>query len=56
MKKKTSPKTNLALERLALLVVSLEIINQLLELLSKVVNYYGPPLRKRCLQLLAAPR
>jgi hypothetical protein len=27
-------------------VVSLEIVNQLLELLSKVVNYDGTPLRK----------
>lgn len=39
MAKKKRRKTILALERLALLVVLLEIIKVSLELLSKVVNY-----------------
>ncbi len=43
--RKPKRKTILAPERLALLVVSLEVINELLELLSKVVNY-APAVRK----------
>lgn len=46
-KSKSSRKTNLTLERLAFAVVSLDIINKLLDLLSKVVNYDGSPIRKR---------
>lgn len=50
MPKKKQRKTILAPERLALLVVSLEIIKVLLELLSKVVNY-GRPIRQLRIQL-----
>lgn len=48
--RKPKRKTILAPERLALLVVSLEIINELLELLSKVVNY-GSAIRELRVQL-----
>lgn len=53
--KKNSDKTYLALKYLELLLISLEIINVALDIMSKVVNY-GSPFRKLCLQIPQSKR